>query len=181
MCCFPLIPVLFIGAIVVWVRFVESLTQALNRCEPRFRAMNPDHVRFLHIPVLNGYWWFRTVGAVAQSLRREFADRGIDRGGSYGITVGVATGAIGAVSVVSLGALIFLDQVPKIQGIVGSIGLVLGIVAVTLWAVYWTIISNYLTRLRNDDERRDDYDEFDEDYEPPPRRDGPERVEDRYR
>jgi hypothetical protein len=166
--------------IIAWVRFAESLQQALDRCAPRNRDMSPELARLLILlPIVNAFCWFRIIGAVDRSLRREFGERGLDRGGSYEAIVGVAAGAIAIVATLALSTTPIFEDSPKIQGIVAGFGLLSGFVAVTLWAVYWTMISNLLTRLRNDEDRRN-LDDFDDD-DPPPRRSGPERIEDRYR
>jgi hypothetical protein len=62
-----------------------------------------------------------------------------------------------------------------------TIGFLLAMVAFFPWAVYWGTIVNCRDELQHDDRRRDrdNYGRYDD--PPPPPRDAPEQIEDRYR
>jgi hypothetical protein len=182
MCIVLLIPGIFLVGVAValasLVRFVDMLQQTLDRCDPSNRAIDPRLAWLILVPVVNVVWWFYAVRAVGRSLRAEFSERGIDWGGSYGATLGVAVGATAVMATLVLVASQDFRLTPEVSQRVIGFGFALGCVALMLWGIYFGTMSNFLDELRHDDRRRerDDYGRFDD---PPPQREGPRQIEDR--
>lgn len=79
-------------AFVVAVSFLSALARALRRVGPENRRMDPNQVWLNLIPVFNLVWCTVTVERVAESLRNEFRERGLDGpdekyGRTYGLTM----------------------------------------------------------------------------------------------
>jgi hypothetical protein len=153
-----------------------TLARALRECSPRNRRMEPGQVYLNLIPLFRYAWQFVTVQHVTQSLRDEFADRGLPRQGDYANGLGTAF------------------AVTSVCGLVPYIGVLARIAALVLSIVYWLRIAAILRALREaesfgddedadyrdryyDDEddrysrrRRSRYDEDDEDDDRPSRR-----------
>ena len=132
----------------------------------------------LFVPVVYLDWWVRTVLAVGRSLHREFVERGIDRSGSYGTTLGIALGSVGIVASALACVAVSLFESSPLQQYVVTFVIMLWTPTAVLWAVYWGTISNHRDELIQDDGRRRD---FDDDDDLPLSREGPGPVEDRYR
>jgi hypothetical protein len=149
------------------------------------RDFAPESVWLLLVPVVNLCWWFPTVLAVGRSLRREYAEQNMDRGGSYGVRIGFFTGAAAIASLVAIGSVLVREFVDKTfsdlaMGLwVG--GVVLGFASFTSWAIYWGTISNHMEELVDEDHRRRFRTAFRADDEDPRRQDDRNRIDDRYR
>jgi hypothetical protein len=58
--------------------FLAAISQALRRVSPENRRMEPGQVWLNLIPIFNLVWCTVTVERVAESLRNEFRERGMD-------------------------------------------------------------------------------------------------------
>lgn len=102
-----------------------SLQRALERCAPDNRRMIPGLVWLNMIPLVANVWIFITVCKLAESLRNEYASRGLQsEGGGYGFGVGIA-----------MGVLALLAIIPYV-GIVAAIGYLV------CWIIHWVTISS---------------------------------------
>jgi hypothetical protein len=67
-----------VATVVVGASFLAALARALRRVGPENRRMEPNQVWLNLIPVFNLVWCTVTVERVAESLRNEFRERGLD-------------------------------------------------------------------------------------------------------
>lgn len=79
-------------ALAVLSSFLSALARVLRRVGPENRTMRPNQVYLNLIPVFNLIWATVTVERVAESLRNEFRERGLDGpteeyGRNYGLTL----------------------------------------------------------------------------------------------
>ena len=88
-------------ALILVASFFSAVARVLRRVSSEHRRMEPSQVWLNLIPVFNFIWWTVTVERVAESLRNEFRERGMDDpeepyGRRYGLTILVllATGCL---------------------------------------------------------------------------------------
>src|SRR5688500_569860 len=85
----------FVLVFVLGVSFLAALGRVLRRVEPENRRMEPGQVWLNLIPIFNLVWATVTVERVAESLRNEFRERGMDGPDErYGRTRGLTTLAL---------------------------------------------------------------------------------------
>ena len=124
----------FIGAaigITIEVFYLLTLQNTLKECSPENRKMPPVNVWLNFIPLFNIVWPFIMVNRIADSLKAEFAKRGItgeeDRPGfSIGLTYCILM-CCGAIPILNFLAL---------PG------------ALVCWIIYWVKIAGYKTKLK---------------------------------
>src|ERR1041385_3360468 len=75
--------------IVIHITFLLSMQKALTRVAPPNRAMRPELVWLMLIPVFNFIWQFSLAARVPDSRRNEFRNRRRDDGGDYGKVIGM--------------------------------------------------------------------------------------------
>jgi len=119
-----------IGLIPV-ILYLLTLQRTLNEVSPENQKMPPGQVWLILIPLFGLVWSFIMVNRIADSLKAEFASRGIqvdeDRPGySIGITY----------------CILYCCGIVPFIGILASLG---GIVC---WIIYWVKISGYKTKLQ---------------------------------
>ena len=118
---FFLIPAIF---------YLLTLQNALNKCAPTSRVIEPGMVWLLLIPFLNLIWNFIVVTGVAKSLATEYARRGIPSSEPLpGRSIGVAMSVCNCCCII-----------PVLGAFAGLAGLV-------LWIVYWIKIAEFSRRL----------------------------------
>ena len=110
--------------------YLLTLQNALNRCAPQSRTMEPAMVWLLLIPFFNLVWNFFVVMALAQSLRNEYARRGIPNldplpGQSIGIAMSICACCV----------------------IVPFVNFLVGLAHLVFWIIYWVKIAEYSRRL----------------------------------
>jgi hypothetical protein len=116
-------------ALLVMVFFILTLQNALKRCAPQNRRMDPALVWLLLIPLFHYVWIFIVVNNIADSLAAEFRQRNIAAEPYPGRSIGLAYGILAVCSVIPF------------------VGLVTGLPALICWIVYWVRISNYSSQL----------------------------------
>lgn len=118
---FFLIPVIF---------YLLTLQNALNKCTPASRAMEPTMVWLSLIPFFSLIWNFFVVLWVAKSLGNEYARRGIPSPEpTPGQTIGLAM------------------CICACCGIIPILGILAGLASLALWIVYWVKIAEYSRNL----------------------------------
>lgn len=117
------------------ILFVLSLHKLFERMSECSRAMEPNMVWLLLIPVFNLGWFIHTVGKLRKSLYLEFLARGWDEGRDYGYRMGVAAGVL-AICLVVLGWVPF-------------VGWLLGVATLVCWGLYWIRMASYSSRMRD--------------------------------
>lgn len=108
------------------ILYLLTLQNALKKCAPASRTMEPWKVWLVAIPVFGLVWHFVVVTNIAKSLRNEFARLGIPCPESTpGQTIGLAACACNC--------FIFVPLLGRFAAIVGFV----------LWIAYWIRIANY--------------------------------------
>jgi hypothetical protein len=126
---------LLIG-IAILVAYLLTLQNVLKEIGPANRAVQPNNVWLMLIPLFSTIYAFILYQQISESLKREYEERDIIGGGDYGKGLGMASAVIGVVTllnnIVDLGA---------IGGLVGLAGLVILI-------VFWVKMSEFKKRLQ---------------------------------
>jgi len=117
--------VVFIPAIF----YILTLKKALSRCSVENRAMAPGLVWLQLVPIFNLVWHFFIVINVANSLEKEFEQRGIPIISKPGRSIGLATCILAALSIIPVA------------------GVLLGIAAIICWIIYWVKIADYSSQI----------------------------------
>ncbi len=106
--------------------YLITLQNALGKCAPGSRTMEPAMVWLLLIPLFSLIWAFLVVMALAKSLGNEFRRRGIPCPDPLpGQNIGMAM------------------CICSCCGIIPIINLLAGPAAFVLWIVYWVKIAEY--------------------------------------
>jgi len=149
--CFFLLVVL-----AVYIMYLMSLSKLLSRCAPRNRTMEPGQVWLNLIPCFNLVWQFITVIRIAETLDREYEDRGWRAEGDFGKGLGITYLCL------------------NLAGIIPYIGVLFGLGALVCWIIYWVKMAGFSKRLAEGGgsrSRRDlDDEESDDDDDRPSRR-----------
>lgn len=75
----------------VFICYLATLSNALKKCAPDSRTMNPGRVWLTLIPIFGQIWQFFVVINLAKSLEAEYARREIPRSeGNMGQNIGLA-------------------------------------------------------------------------------------------
>ena len=143
-----LVVVLGIAIIVSYtirIFYYLTLSRCLSRIQPRNRVMEPGHVWLNLIPCFELVWIFFTIIRIANSLRKEYEDRGRrTEGETFGQGIGIA-----------YAVLMLLGGIPYI-------GTIFSLASLVCFIMYWVQIAGFSKRLAEEpyDDRRD----YDEDY-----------------
>ncbi len=106
--------------------YLITLQNALTKCAPGARTMDPGMVWLLLVPIFHLIWSFFVVMALAKSLGNEFRRRGIPSPDPLpGQSIGMAMCICGCCSVVPL------------------LNLLAGPAAFILWVIYWVKIAEF--------------------------------------
>jgi peptidyl-prolyl cis-trans isomerase D len=137
----PLLVFLMISAgvlavLAILVLYIRTLRRALERCCPASRAMSPDAVWLLLIPVFSAVWRFFVVLRLATSLGNEFRHRKVRRAASHpGITAGLA--------MCVLPLALFLSAFAGAGALQSLIQGVLAVAYLVCWLAYWVKIAGF--------------------------------------
>jgi hypothetical protein len=122
----------FVLAVVFGLSFLGALVRALRRVSPENRRMEPMQVWLNLIPLFNLIWSTVTVERVAESLRNEFRERGMDGPDErYGRGRGLTTLALLTTGILLYPALITYP------------------LALGFGIAYWVQINSYTKRLKS--------------------------------
>jgi hypothetical protein len=128
----------------IQILYLLTLSKALSRCSQHNRTMEPGMVWLILIPLFGLIWIFITVNRIAESLRNEFQDRRMDRGGEdYGQSLGTTYAAL------------------MLGGIIPCLGFLLVVAGFICWIMYWVKIAGFSGELAAAGDRGgygDDYD-----------------------
>jgi hypothetical protein len=143
---------LLVLALVVHALFTLTQMRAIDACLRRNRTMEPGLVWLNFVPVFHLFWQFWTVIQIGNSLKREFRDREMDRGGSYGKATGILLYTLGLLgSVIFNGGLLVAVVIEeKVVFLASQIVYgVLGLVSLVLFVVYWVQLAGHTRRLKD--------------------------------
>ena len=164
--------VFVIVIITVYVFFLMTLMNALKKCSPRNRKMEPGLVWLNLVPCLNVVWQFLTVVWVADSLKKEFESRGVRRESDYGKTLGLTSLVVNIAGGVVSNVMQNVNQQMAMAG--AGVSILASVTWLVLFVMYWMRIAGYSRELTEgvEDGYEDDYDDRDrDDNEPRGRRD----------
>lgn len=116
--------------IVVYVFYILTLSQALNKCSVNSRTIQPGTLWILLIPLVNFVWNFIVVLGMAKSLGNEFRSRNVqgvepEPGKSIGIAMAICA----------------------VCAVIPILGIVAGLAHLVLWIVYWVKIADLSRKL----------------------------------
>lgn len=112
--------------------YILTVRRAIEKCAPESRAMKPDHVWFLLIPLFGVFWHFYVVVNVSRSLGREYQKRGIASDASPGLALGLAVCILGLITLTP-------HHVLRIIAFIA---------AVICWVVYWLKVGDLTAKLK---------------------------------
>jgi hypothetical protein len=117
----------------IFACYLATLSDALKKCAPDSRTMNPGKVWLTLIPIFGQIWQFVVVMNVTKSLEAEYARREIPRPeGHMGRNIGLAK--------CICECYIFI---PKIDHFVALVVSVLALASLMLWIIYWIRVAGY--------------------------------------
>ena len=122
---------IFIGIMMIpTIFYILTLQKTLNRCAPENRAMPPENVWLLLIPIFSMIWQFIVVGNIAKSLAAEFKSREmqveeIEPGKSIGMAYCIL----------------------NVCAIIPFLGFLCAIAGLICWILYWVKIDGYSSKL----------------------------------
>ena len=106
--------------------YLLTLQNALSKCAPTSRTMEPGMVWLLLIPLFNLIWNFFVVMGLAKSLANEYARRAIPGPDPLpGQSIGIAMSVCNCCCVIPV------------------LGALAGLAALVLWIVYWIKIAEF--------------------------------------
>lgn len=164
--------VFVIAILVVYYFFLRTLSNALGKCAPRNRKMEPGLVWLNLVPCLNVVWQFLTVVWVADSLKNEFEDRGIRRTTDYGKTLGLGCLIVNIAGGVISNVVQAID--PQLALVGAGVSMLMSVATLVMFIMYWSRIAGYSRELS---EGGDDYDDHTSDTDD---RDEDRRDDDRW-
>jgi hypothetical protein len=107
--CFYAVILIVAVAMAIW--FYVTAYQALSAVSPRNRDMEPGAIFLMLIPLFGIVWYFFVIIRVADSLQREFDDRGLSGDGDFGKMMGILAPIIPCV-----GFIMHIMWIMKIRG-----------------------------------------------------------------
>ncbi len=135
------------AAVILWILYIRSLQRALERCSGDSRAVAPDAVWLLLIPVFSAVWQFFVVSRLAKSLGSEFKNRNAPNAGlELGKQVGLAMCILPLISVgVFAAGWLAVAHSPAGVLVVSLKGVWLAsaLAGVICWISYWIRIEGY--------------------------------------
>lgn len=126
-----------IATIVIMVLYLLTLQRVLKQVSLPNRTMQPGLVWLNLIPVFGAGWLFYTVIKIQESVRAEYASRGIPPRGDFGFGVGMAYAVVNLVSLI-IG---FIPTNPWYMTPLDWIQLIASLAAFIVWIVYWVKVA----------------------------------------
>lgn len=125
-----LVILLIIGLILVNVFYLLNLQDTLKEIGESRRQVPPGNVWLMFIPVFNLIYPFILYPKVCDSLREEYAYRGIEKSGDFGRGLGITLPILSLISIIPY------------LGILASLGHFIVLI------VFWTQMAGYKNELR---------------------------------
>ena len=118
--------VVLLGGLALAIAYILTLSNALKKCSPSARTMQPGMMWLLLIPLFNLIWNFLAVNAISDSLGNEFRLRGIQGiEPEPGKSIGMPMAICGAC------------------GLIPFLGILASLAYLVLWIMYWVRISAF--------------------------------------
>ena len=134
---FVLLVMLPIAVVLIYIyyRFLRTLRDVLRQVDELNRTMQPELVWLNFIPIFNLVWVFVTVIKVRDSVRAEFAYRGLRPDGGFGFGVGMAFAVANVISEIYVPSEQSLNEAAIVALTV--ISWVAGTALFICWLFYW--------------------------------------------
>lgn len=127
-----LLIIFVIGALVAQILYLVTLQNTLKAVKPENREMEPGQVWLVFIPLFGIVWQFIMVTKIADSLKKEFNQRGIEAGEDRpGYNLGITYCSL------------------YCAGILPLIGTVASLAGLIVWIIYWTKMVEFKAKLGN--------------------------------
>lgn len=121
--------VVIIGAIVLNVLYLLTLQNTLKEVDPSRRQVPAANVWLMFIPLFNIVYAFILYPKISDSVKSEYAHRGLSPDGDFARTIGITMAAL------------------SIAGILPYIGVLIGIANLVLFIIFWSKMASYKNRL----------------------------------
>jgi peptidyl-prolyl cis-trans isomerase D len=144
-----LLPLLLIfAAVLLWILYIRSLQRALERCSPALRAISPEALWLLLVPVFSFFWHFFVVSRLAASLGSEFSGRNLPNAESRpGKRIGMAMCILPLVSLAVFAAGWFALAHDPGTGVLPLIlrgtWISAALAGLICWISYWVKVTGY--------------------------------------
>lgn len=139
---FLLILLIFlIGVIVLYVYYLLNLQNTLKQVADSRRLVPAGNVWLMFIPLFSVVYGFILYPKISDSVKAEYAHRGLPADGDFGRGVGLALAIAGVVGIIPIDAL---------KGIAGIASLV-------LFIIYWSKTAKYKAELMRSGKGEEDF------------------------
>jgi hypothetical protein len=117
--------VVLLGGLALAIAYILTLSNAVKKCSPSARTMQPGMMWLLLIPLFNLIWNFLAVNAISDSLGNEFRLRGMQGiEPEPGKSIGMPMAICGACSLIPI------------------LGILASLAYLVLWIMYWVKVSS---------------------------------------
>lgn len=122
----------FVGIIVVYVLYLNTLRKTILTVSPENRKLRPGEVWLLLIPIFAFVWQFVLVAKIADSLRAEYQSRGMTPSEDRpGYQIGLA-----------MSICLVATFLPLLGGLIAFAGFI-------CWIIYWNKMDGYRKELES--------------------------------
>jgi hypothetical protein len=140
-------------AIAIPLGYILTLQAAFKKVQPENRRLRPASVWLLLIPVVNVFWHFYVVWALARSLRKEYRSRDISNDqGTYGLEPGIVVFLIN-LFLIGLVVIARLQHAAEGNSATGELAVAIGVGAIltegACLCAHWIIIAIVSGELRS--------------------------------
>lgn len=119
-----------LGMILVFVLFLLNLQNALKEVSEKNREVPPANVWLMFIPLFNIIYPFILYPRICDSIKKEYATRGLEEQGDFGRAIGITMPILG------------------LCGVIPVLGVLAAMANFILLIVFWVKIAGYKDKLR---------------------------------
>ncbi|MNE64800.1 hypothetical protein D3C87_24890 [compost metagenome] len=116
-------------AIFIAVLYLLNLQNLLKEISPSNREVEPSNVWLMFIPLFNMIYPFILYPKISDSVKKEYAERGIAKGGDFGRSIGITMPILG-----------LCGWIPFLGGLAGLANLI-------LFIIFWVKMAEYKNEL----------------------------------
>jgi len=116
--------------VVVQTLYLLTLSRTIESIRPEFRKVEPGQAWLGFIPIFHLIWPFIINKRVAESIKADMEDRGIDEAGDYGKQIGTIYPAV------------------RIGGNIPLIGILCTLAYLVLFIMWWVKLGNFRNKLQ---------------------------------
>lgn len=127
---FGVIAILILGMVLVFVLYLLNLQNALKEVSEKNREVPPANVWLMFIPLFNIIYPFILYPRICDSIKKEYASRGLEEQGDFGRSIGITM------------------PILSLCNLIPVLGALAGIANFVLLIVFWVKIAGYKEKLR---------------------------------